>query len=341
MNNIHSKNILIFRIGSIGDTVVAIPFFHLIRRIFPNTKISLLTNTPNSKESPLIEVLGKNSGFVDNVINYPSKLSNLSEAIKLIIKLRKCQTETMIYLMPPRSLIQITRDKIFFKLAGIKHILCMPSNKDQRSTRVNSQTKLVEPEINRLSRCTSSLGKIKVNDSNQWSLNLSVNEKEIGKKLTEKVTSPFLAIHTGGIHNDGKNKKDWGYDNWAELIKLFKNKSNTPGLMIVGSSDDTDRANALLKIWGQGGAHICGATSPRETAAVLSHAKLFCGHDSGPMHLAQCVGAPSLGIFGDYNKPYEWHPIGTHVTVIHELKGINQITVSRVLRTMLKKWHNS
>jgi ADP-heptose:LPS heptosyltransferase len=335
------RNILIFRIGSIGDTVISVPCFHLIRRCFPKANISVLTNVPNSKQSPLIEVLGKRSGFVDNVISYPSRLSNPLEAIKLIIKLRKCKVETMIYLMPTRTYIQITRDKIFFKLAGIKNMLCVPSNKDQRNTRVNPQTRLVEPEIERLIRCTKELGEININDINQWNIKLSATEKEIGKKLTKKIPFPFLAIHTGGIHMDGKNKKDWGYDKWAELIKLFKDKSNARGLMIVGSSDDIDRANALLKIWGQGGAHICGITSPRETTAVLSHAKLFCGHDSGPMHLAQSVGVTTLGIFGDYNKPYEWHPIGTHVTVIHELKGINQITVSRVLQAMLKKWHNS
>ena len=70
------RNILIFRIGSIGDTVISVPCFHLIRRCFPKANISVLTNVPNSKQSPLIEVLGKRSGFVDNVISYPSRLSN-------------------------------------------------------------------------------------------------------------------------------------------------------------------------------------------------------------------------------------------------------------------------
>ena len=37
------KKILIYRIGSLGDTIVALPCFHLIERLYPNAERVLLT----------------------------------------------------------------------------------------------------------------------------------------------------------------------------------------------------------------------------------------------------------------------------------------------------------
>ena len=336
MINQEQKNILIFRIGSIGDTVIALPCFHLIRRKFPNAKISLLTNIPNSKQSPVIDVLGKNSEFVDEVIDYPSRLSNPIEAVRLIFKLRQYRHKTMVYLMPSRTSFQLMRDKIFFKFVGIENILIMPNGEDQRRTRIDPQTMIVEPEVKRLIRCIRPLGEINIRDKDQWNLKLSPSESEIGKCLVERLPLPFLAIHTGGIHMQRKNEKDWGYERWSELIEQFKEESKFPGLLIVGSNDDQARGQSLAKIWGDGGISICGKSSPRETAAALSNASLFCGHDSGPLHLAQSVGIPTIGLFGNFNRPNEWHPIGSHVSVIHEPKGMNKITVSQVLELMIE-----
>ena len=196
----------------------------------------------------------------------------------------------------------------------------MPHSKSQRYTRINPQTMTVEPEAKRLVRCMEKLGEINMQDKDQWSLKLSSSELEKGNRLVEKIPQPFLAIHMGGIHMFRKNEKDWGYDRWADLISQFKERVKFPGLLIVGSNDDHARGESLIKIWGDGGINICGQSSPRETAAALSNASLFCGHDSGPLHLAQSVGIPTIGLFGNFNKPNEWHPIGSHVSVIHEPK---------------------
>ena len=35
----------------------------------------------------------------------------------------------------------------------------------------------------------------------------------------------------------------------------------------------------------------------------MRRARLFVGHDSGPMHLASVVGIPCVAMFGDFNPP--------------------------------------
>ena len=43
--------------------------------------------------------------------------------------------------------------------------------------------------------------------------------------------------------------------------------------------------------------NLCGRLSIRETAAVMKHADVYLGHDSGPMHLAAAAGVPCVGIY--------------------------------------------
>ena len=46
------RKVLIYRLGSLGDTVVALPCFHLIERTFPGAERVLLTNFPVHAKAP-------------------------------------------------------------------------------------------------------------------------------------------------------------------------------------------------------------------------------------------------------------------------------------------------
>ena len=323
-----TEKIAIFRIGSMGDTVVGLPCFHAVLRAFPNASITLITNIPiSSLAAPVLGVLGKNSEFVHNAINYKIGLRNPIEAIRLLLKLRRLRTKTLIYLRSKPSRRMIIQDRVFFRLAGFSRILCIPRTDDQLYSRLELRTQHLEPESSRLARCCAPLGVIDLADSASWDLRLNTAERASGACIAANLPSPFLVIHTGGkaISND------WGYERWAQFLQLFKGATNFHGLAVVGAADDHLRADALCKIWGDGALNLCGGPAPREVAALLAHANLFIGHDSGPLHLTQCVGTPALGLFGSKNRPKIWHPIGSHVQVIHEQAGISFISVDQVL----------
>ena len=105
---------------------------------------------------------------------------------------------------------------------------------------------------------------------------------------------------------------------------------------MIGAMADHKRACALAEIWGSGAHNLCGGPRPRVAAALLRHARLFIGHDSGPLHLAQAMGTPAIGLFGFHNKPKQWHPIGPHISVIHEMRGIEYITVNQVFHKVIE-----
>src|SRR5258705_12293184 len=47
-----TKRVLIYRLGSLGDTLVALPAFHLTARAFPEAERRLLTNFPVNVKAP-------------------------------------------------------------------------------------------------------------------------------------------------------------------------------------------------------------------------------------------------------------------------------------------------
>ena len=62
----------------------------------------------------------------------------------------------------------------------------------------------------------------------------------------------------------------------------------------------------------------------------MKRAMLFVGHDSGPIHLAAAAGVPCVGIFGNFNRPKWWHPIGQCHSIIHDMSGVREITPEEV-----------
>jgi hypothetical protein len=96
------RPVLIYRLGSLGDSVVALPCFHAIGRAFPGPKIAV-TNVPVSSKAAALEVILGPGGFIDGAIDYPvgtrspRRLWNLRKAI------RATGARTLVYLAAPRG----------------------------------------------------------------------------------------------------------------------------------------------------------------------------------------------------------------------------------------------
>ena len=322
------KRIVIYRLGSIGDTVVALPCFKLIRSYYPGHEILVLTNVPVSDNTaPLLSVLGNDQQFVDGVIAYPIGTRSLSVLWKLAMQLRALKADALIYLMPDRSALSAWRDWLFFKLAGFVQIIGFPYKNNLRKNLIDEQTQTMEREALRLLRCVAKLGNIDINNASTWALDLTISEREIGNAFVKTFNKGvYFSINMGGK----QLINDWGYDNWQALFLILRKKYSNYGLLAVGAQSDFQNAQRLLDEWPGEGVNACGKLSPRESAAALVDATLFIGHDSGPLHLASAMAVPTIGLFGNNNPPKKWHPYNGLSFVIHNMDGVSAISVSDV-----------
>lgn len=326
-----AKKVLIYRLGSLGDAVVSLPCFHLIRARYPAAERWLLTNVPvSSKAAPMMSLL-EPPGLVHGSIAYPLKLRDPISLFQLVLEIRRHRFDHFIYLAANRGGVKFYRDRAFFHLCGLPSPEGAPRSRADRLWRSDEVTGDLEREATRLARSLSCLGSINLSDQRSWDLELSEEENRVAASLIGDAGANLLAINTGGK----EPAKDWGEANWEELLSRLKETRLWTGVAIIGAGDDSPRAERLCAIWGLGAISLAGRLRPRESAAVIHRASLFIGHDSGPLHLAAAVGTPTLGLFGGFNKPRVWHPYGEHVRVLHQMKGMQEISVGCVVEAAL------
>jgi len=322
------KKIIVYRLGSIGDTVITLPCFKLIRSSYPDHEILVLTNVPVSgNTAPLLSVLGEEGKFVDGVIEYPVGTRSMRVLWDLAMQLRSIKAEALIYLMPNRPVLSAWRDWLFFRLAGFVNIVGFPYTKNLRQNIIDEDNQTLEREAFRLIRCLIKLGEVEIDNPSVWSLDLSLSERNIGQQFVKSLTNtPYFAINMGGkqIIND------WGVSNWQALFFLLKQKFPNYGLLAVGAESDFESSQHLLECWTGPTVNACGKLLPRESAAAVEKATLFIGHDSGPLHLASAMGVTTIGLFSNNNPPGKWHPYSKFCKVIHNMDGISAISVEEV-----------
>ena len=323
------KRVLIYRLGSLGDTVVALPALHVVRRAFPDADLTLLTNKPvATKAAPIEAILGE--GFFAEVIDYPIGTRDVFKLLSVAREIRRGRYNVVVNLCEARTRLKTLRDRLFFRLSGVAHLRGFPTEDSDFEPVIDQRTGLFESETERLLRRVLTLGSADLNDPASWDLALSQEERTEGASSLPNGQTPVVAFGVG----TKMKAKDWGEENWRQLVQ--KLTVALPGwrLVIVGSADESQRAEGCCSFWKGPSANLCGALSPRESAALLEKAEVFVGHDSGPMHLASAVGTPCVAIFSARNLPGQWFPARSgHKIIYHKTEcfgcGLEECIVER------------
>ena len=126
------------------------------------------------------------------------------------------------------------------------------------------------------------------------------------------VARPYLVLHpTRGI---AASRARWPVESLAALGRALQNAFNMP-LVVTGSALDRDVTGAVASA--AGALSLAGRTTIGEFGALAAGAHVVVAMDSGPMHVAAAVGAPTVGIFAlQSDEPQRWAPLGARVAVV-------------------------
>ena len=326
------SRVVVYRLGSLGDTVVVLPCLHKVAQTYPDAERIALTNFPvSSKAAPLQGVLG-NSGLVHSFMAYPIGTRSAGELYRLAKQLRALGASTMVYLTPARGRLAAWRDLIYFRLCGFKHIIGVPLSADLQQNRRGADG-LVEGESSRLARCIGELGPVALDAPASYDLFLDAAERQ----AASMALAPAQGHHRIAINMGGKVvENDWGESNWMSLAERLRDICGDHALVFIGAAEDHARAGALGARWPGPVVNLCGKVSPRVSAAAMAGSRLFVGHDSGPLHLAAAAGVHCVGLYGAKNEPRKWHPCGAGHQIIHDMRGVGAIGVEQVLHAIRK-----
>jgi heptosyltransferase-2/heptosyltransferase-3 len=103
----------------------------------------------------------------------------------------------------------------------------------------------------------------------------------------------LVLIHPG----TGGQSKLWLNERWAALADAIVDISDCE-IVLTGGPSEGELVDTIAGAMRRRPLTLVGATSVGQLAALLARAALVMGVDSGPLHLAAAVGAPSLHLYG-------------------------------------------
>jgi heptosyltransferase I len=109
----------------------------------------------------------------------------------------------------------------------------------------------------------------------------------------EATARPYAVLLT----NASRPSKRWPDDRWRAVARELHGRG-LRSLLFAGSAaeeqDTRARADGMVDAW------VAPRSGIETVAAVLARARIVVGLDTGLSHLAAALGAPTLGIFCDY-----------------------------------------
>ena len=124
------------------------------------------------------------------------------------------------------------------------------------------------------------------------------------QRLATVLPPPFAALHPFA----SKQNRCVALPVWVEVAHRLNGERGL-SILWIGSRPELERLRALggARAWRYVDRDCDGSLA--DTAAALSLATLFVGHDSGPLHVAGAFGVPVVGVFAP-GEPLRTFPQG-------------------------------
>ena len=289
--------ILIRGANWIGDSIMSIPALRKLRRIFPDSNITLHTRS-------LTEGLFRNASFLDDIISFEKRSwpvvniydnatflrdENFDLAILFPNSFESALT-TFLSRIPNR--IGYNKDARGLLLT---YPVAVPEWKNRRHEVFYYLNLVDEVERKLLGRSTvqSSLPDISLEISE--SRKLGALEMLIKAGIDRDRKTVLL-----GVGSTNSNAKRWRADRFAILADKLQ-KETGANVILVGSQGDHQAAVDVVKKARTEPLNMVGATTVAEAAAMISVADLLISNDMGLAHIAPAVGTRSITLFGPTN----------------------------------------
>ena len=287
------KRVLVVRLRSIGDAVLATPSLIALRRFLPDAQIDVLLE---DWVAPLFDGLD----VVDNVLIV--KKGDTKDRLRVMMKLARAGYDVAY------NLHGGTTAGFFVAASLAKHRVGFQTyqNKFLYNYLAPSSSELWQQEkTHSAEQQLALLGWTGVPVSDRPKSRLIVKPElqdfpaEVFRDYNIDAHYPFALIHPTAAFAT----KQWAVENFAEVVKFLFERGIIS--IAVGTKDDLP---TLFDLFDKSPLQIMlhNKTLP-QIAALADKAKIFVGNDSGIAHIAAAVNTPSVVVFGSSNIAH-WRP---------------------------------
>jgi heptosyltransferase III len=312
-----TKKILIYRCGTIGDTIVSVPAIQLLRRHLVKSSFILMTANSGDGKVWADDVLKEFDWFEKFVTYSSSDIRKPKRIFSLIEAVRRLNPDVVVYMASDKnSALKVWRDRLFFLLAGVKSFIPYYSSKVTFWGHLKKADRIYPKEVVRLVKGLQKLGISQA----EISFDLPIREKHIQKvsNLVREAKIDSGRPLVGMCPWSKQGAKRWPLERYAELGQRLITNLNA-NIAIVGGGEEALAGAEISKNWPEGRwAVFAGKPGILETAELLRRCHFYVGNDTGAMHLAAAVDTPCVAIFSAREPTESWHPYGDRHIILRK-----------------------
>jgi lipopolysaccharide heptosyltransferase II len=286
------RRVLVIRLRSIGDTVLATPSVIALRRFIPDAQIDILLE---DWVAPLLE----DFEFIDNVIPVENSRGGRLRAAR---RIRRSRYDLVFNLHGGTTSTFLTR------ATGAPHRVgyadyqysFLLNHRSPPATEFwhRDHTHSAEQQL-------ALLGFVGVPVEDRPRSRLAVNAAALERVRTacvsgRPVTEPFVLLHP----TTAFFTKQWPVENFARTAEFLA--ENGVASIAISSKNESRVLDQLRHASKVPIITFDDLTLP-EITALASRAKVFVGNDSGIAHIAAAVNTPTVVVFGSSNRTH-WRP---------------------------------
>ena len=318
------KKVLVIKLGSLGDFVLALAAMGRIRKAHPRAKITLLTTPP-------YEALARSSGYF-NEVEIDGRENGLGAWLRLTGRIRKARYDRVYDLQTSN------RSNMIFQFlrpfapewSGIASGSALRQRNPARATMHTLERQADQLMAAGIWPDAPTEPGTAPGPDLSWILRKAPVARPTPGQPAPK---PFVLLVPGGSANH--MEKRWPVERYAELAGLLRAKGLD--IVILGGPQESALARQIQKTVGQA-RDLTGRTDFAQIAVLGAKAALAVGNDTGPLHLIAAAGAPTIALFSGASDPLLTAPRG-HVAVIQagDLKDLVVSTVANAANSLLPR----
>jgi len=313
------QNILVVRLGAMGDVIHVMPAVRHLKTVFPSARLSWLVEDK-------LEDLVRGLPEVDEVIAFPRRqwqaclkrptrcLTMISEFQGFLGKLRKKEYDVALDFhgnFRSGLLTYLCHAKIKI---GFSPAYCKEFNFIFTGVHVTPPQKKMH-RVDKYLSLLRGLGiealyqrpSFSIPHADRLYIDNFLQDNQLGQK-------PIAIIHPG-TSLFGKYKR-WPLENYARLADRLIQEFGYSVIFTWGQMEHQMAKDIVSSMRCQA-TIACKTSSVMQLIALLQRARLFIGSDTGPTHLASCLGVPTIAIFGP-KDPLVYAPYDKNAVVVRK-----------------------
>lgn len=310
------KNILVIKLGALGDFIQALGPMAAIRQHHPDAYITLLTTQP-------FVSFGMNCGYFNRVwTDDRPKWNNIKGWLSLRHKLNEGHFDRVY------DLQNNDRTALYLKLFKARKRPEWVGAAAGASHRNNSPSRTaagaLEGHIETLA--LAGIHDVVIDDL-RWVVGdfaHFINDEGLEK--------PYVLLVPGAA--PGRPEKQWPAENYGHLARIIDGWGYQP--VIIGTRHEAALAETICRIHPRA-LNLTGKTALSDLAVLARYAAGAIGNDTGPMHLIAPTGCPSLVLFSQHSQPHRHAPRGPSVRT-HQVRELTELPLAEVEKLIGDRW---